>query len=350
MIVYVLLVFLLIIFYNLKNNKKTEILFSIVLVILAAFRSANTGADTLSFIEDYNSIMTSSWRYVTERYNGYWGYYYLCKLVSYSGCDVWLWFGIVESFFLISIIKLINRFSVDGIYSLMIFLCNGLYVQSFNAQKQILAISFMLFAFVAFANKRFVLAGLLSLYAFVCHPTSAVFLPAFFMYYFRESKLLLPIALSFSLFLIIAGQTFLDQATLSMFVLLDNEHYEDYLVLDNTYTNTTLIFYSFSVLLPLLFTNKRLFKGPQDLEEKRKIAVLSLVFCLLCCSFQGLSAINPTLFRLAYYYSPFFMILIPNCTKLINNRGNRNLMTIIIWASYIFYFLYTNRNTLYEFQ
>ena len=195
MIVYIILLILLIIFENIKFQRgKTRLdsyfsnILWCVIVLLAAFRSLDTGPDTAQYAVDYGNLAWMSFPDVAEKFKGYLGYYYLGKLLSLLMMPREIFFGLVEGIYVYALYRLVKMYSTDRIFSILIFITNGLFTFSLAGQKQTLASGLMILAFICFSEKKYIKSILLILWAFTSHSVSLIFLIVFGYYIIRKNK------------------------------------------------------------------------------------------------------------------------------------------------------------------
>lgn len=343
---YYLLIFLvLFLYYDLTSqpNQLKERYYTLficaVLVFMAAFRSNEVGADTEGYRFFYESLSQySSVQSLIDRYTIYYfGYFGLSKLFYIAGMPVQVWFGFVEAFYLYALLKLINKFSRDKIFSILVFITIGLFSFSLAGLKQTFAMSLMMLAFIYFIDKRYSVSVLLIIITYFTHQAALIFLAAFPFYYIRKTKWFIPLIILLCGLIYAYGYLFME----TMVDVLGNEKWETYLVTESNYTYVTFIFYT--VITIIAFLN---FKN-YNLEEPDS-AKLILGLSVLGCGLQLLAGISASLFRLAYLYTPFMMILLPNSVYYAN-PSNKSTLKIILMCCIVFYFLYTNRNWPYSF-
>lgn len=344
---YYILIFLILFCYNLWYSKpkgylqdKSERHYSwficIVLVLMAAFRSDEVGADTLGYRYEYESLYDyDSFDALVDRYTIYYiGYFGVGKLFHMAGMPVQVWFGFVEAFYLYSLMRLVNKFSMDKVLSLLIFTTIGLFTFSMAGLKQTFASSLMMLAFLFFIEKKYVYTALLVFATYYTHQAALIMLGAFPIYMLRNNKWLIPVIIGICVGIYLYSFMFME----TMVSILGNEKWESYLVTDSEYSYVTFIFYTTIILVSYL--NIRGYK-----EAKPKESRLFFGLSALGCALQLLAGVSPSLFRLALLYTPFFMVLIPNCFYYSPNKISK----IFVIASVVFYFLYTGRNWPYSF-
>lgn len=347
---YYVLVILILILYNEFNNRKLSYnnerrgnlfcyLICAILVLLAAFRSDNVGTDTLGyrlsyeFLSRYDSIPSLINRYTIN----YLGYYGLSRFFYLMNMPVQVWFGFVEAIYLYALMLLVNRFSKDKIFSLLVFVTIGLYTFSMAGLKQTLAASFIYFSFILFIDKKYLLCFVFLILTYYTHQAALIFLFAFPCYLLRNSKYLVAVCF-ISCVLIYFYSTFFIGAMLDT---LGNEHFRAYDTDKSNYSYVTFIFYA--TLTLLCYLNYRDYKNDCP-GDSRFIMGMSL----LTCGLQLLAGVSPSLFRLANMYAPFMMALLPNTTYYVA-RGKRQDLKLILMGCIIFYFFYAGRNSSYTF-
>lgn len=312
--------------------------------MLAAFRSSNVGGDTASYILHYETMSAISFSQVADYQKSYLGYFYPSKIFSWIGMPCFVWFGFVEGLYVYTLNKFIKKYSQDRIYSVLVFLTNGLYAFSVAGNKQVMSMSLMLLAFLFLTEKKYIRMILAALWGAACHSAGLIFLLAFVLYYFRNIKYFIFIVLGISVTIVISSQTFLRQLLVILAAAKEDSsgHFEMYTDLDTSYTPVTLFFYIGSIIMALFFIGGYLRKFKDE-------AAFVYGMCFIACAMQSLASINPSLFRMALPFAPFFMLLLPNTAYTIKDRKKRLLFNYAIWIWHISYFLITT-NEPYEFM
>lgn len=343
---YLLLILLVLFFYfslsklpvALRAKKESTYVFIIcvVLVLLAAFRSDLVGGDTAGYRYDYVSMGGyHSLDGLIERYSlFYMGYFVPSKIFHMMGLPVQVWFGFVVAFYLYSIIRLLNKFSKDKVFSLFVFITIGLWFFSMAGLKQTFAMSIMMLAFVLFIEKKYWWTVLLIILTYYTHQAALIGLAVFPLYYLRNNRLLIPLSLLICGLIYAFNFVFME----TMVQIIGNEKWEDYLVKDSDYSYVSLIYYL--LITSIGFLNYKNYKNAEP-EHAKMFLCLSIIGCGL----QFLASISPSLFRLSYLYTPFLMILLPNVVYYSKNKS----VQYILIGSMTFYFLYVNRNFPYSF-
>ena len=325
-----------------RNYSKIEMLFCcfayVGLIALAAFRAPSVGTDTLSYISDYKDIYTYTWLDIIERYRGYELFYFICKLFSLLGLPIFMWFAFIEIIYVSAIARLIHKDSTDKIYSIILFITIGLYMFSLAGLKQTMAMGLVLHAFMEMRSKRYVTTVLLFILAFFAHPTAIIFLPAFLLYHGRNIRNYNVVVICLILLLVFGSKYML----VSFSNMIRLEHFERYLSVEKTYSIWTLLFYILMIIASLPFINNYSKNALYQNEHKFEFSCL-----IIACSLQYLASLSPSLFRLALYYTPFFLVYMPNVFNT-HSDVTRKVVKLVLILAVILFFAYTNRNFVYS--
>ena len=312
-----------------------------VVILLAALRGTRIGglgADDISYIDDYNNIGNFTFAQIYDYWQDYFGYYAISKCFYHLGFSARVWFAVLELFYLFAIYRLIEKYSKDKILSLFVFICIGLMGSSFTHLKQTLSASFAIRSFLSFTEKKYIRTILLMAAAFITHAASLIVFLLFVLYFLRKNKF-------FLFFVVVVVVVIFTQRELLLKTAVSfakQDHYELYLESNNTYSYITFIYYVV-LLLACLIGAKSYFVSNRE-ESKFLCGV-----CIVACSCQLFAAFNPSLFRLANYFTPFFMLLIPNVASSYP-EGKRQIYSVVFVCMMLFYYLYATRNNPYVFM
>lgn len=321
-----------------RINLRLTIVICAILVAMAALRAPSVGTDTASYIFDYRTMDYYTFSGLSERYEDYLGFYYLCKCFSLVSAPLWLWFGFVELVYLVAIYLFIKRFSQNPLLSILMFITTGLFLFSMAGMKQVLAMGVMIYSYLFFIDKKYKLSVLLCIYAYTCHPTSLVMIAAFILHAIRKSRYFNLIIVIAVLMTVFSGEWLLT----SMVSTLGNEHFEAYLKFDSTYTASTLIYYL--VLLGISLFGFNHFK-----QEDPSLAKITIGCSVVACCFHALSLVSANAFRLAFIFTPFLLILLPDSLSSIKKQSFRKNLSFLAIICLILFFFYSNRNEIYKF-
>lgn len=339
----ILLLFYLILANQKKGSRAREQLESLFcnlafvgIVFLAAFRGESVGADTGGYMFQYSQMRFYTFDGVLDRYKGYEFFYLVTKLFSLMNMPTWVWLGFIEFFYVTAIRRLIYNFSCDKLYSIMIFVSIGLFGFSLAGLKQTFAMALMLHAFLFFVEKKYLWSVLFIALTYYTHPVALVFVFGFLLYLLRNKRYYFIVLISIIIIIVFGAM-----ATMNFLVeLLEQDHFTGYIKEDSIYTASTLAFYLL-LLIPSILFCKQYYK-------ERVEAKVFLGFLMIACALQYLSSFSENLFRLAYLYTPFYLVFIPNVFDKDNAQLSRSTKTIVLFGA-IFFWLYSSKNFHYSF-
>ncbi len=185
-----LILFLGILYQSKYINKKIFIFLSFtIMALVLGLRGIDVGEDTNHYIDIFNYARDISWKTVFTSgadtiYNTIWGvnlsvetgYIVLNKFVGIFTSNG-QWFILISAILTCILIgKFIYDNSDNAFFATYIFMCEGLYMQSFNLLRQMLAIAVALQAYKFIRKERYKKAVVIILIAFFIHKTSALFL------------------------------------------------------------------------------------------------------------------------------------------------------------------------------
>lgn len=321
---------------RIKDNS-LELLFTFViyaiLIFLAAFRSENVGTDTIGYSQDYYQVQFVSFKDIPYQYQGYEGYYYTSKIfATVLNAPLWVWFAFVEFVFISAIARLINRFSKDKLYSILILVTSGLYMFSLAGLKQTLAMAVFIHAYMGLVDKQYIRFMLLNVLVYLIHPVVIIGNIVSILYVIRNSKYFY-----ICLFIIAALLCFGTMTFMTYLVKLSgNEHFEIYLIQDSSYSKATLYLYIFVLGCTLPFV-KKLLKDNVDFK-------VLFAGSMLVCLFQYTASFSTSLFRLAFCFLPFFISFVPNVFAKKYRKSLSITLSIAVMLGLVFFCLYANRN------
>lgn len=156
MIIYLILLVVIFIIFNISKNKNKAFLISFVLItLIAALRKYTVGADTLQFYRDFSNIVKDlSWNYNNFRYEP--GFYYLCKILGLISGDAQILIIVTSIFINFSVFKFIKKNSSDLFLSTILYIITLAFFSNMNIMRQALALAILLFAFEFLKEKKYV--------------------------------------------------------------------------------------------------------------------------------------------------------------------------------------------------
>lgn len=312
-------------YFILRNVKLTYIVIICGIIILKTFVDINSLPDLENYYSGYLEICKLDFLRVP------FGRIYTLKCPEIGFRYILKIAGCLGSFryalLFIAVIFAISRINITRLYSpyiylsILIFVCGMM--QSNFVLRQHLAISLTLFSYPYIINRNFKGFIILEILAFFCHQTALIFLPIYFLYGVRNSKLLWGFYILLTIVL------------LGFFNLIINKFaiglvgYESYF---NSYKSnlTGLLLSIFYLGTFLLFLRKDAMK---DGINRLILSMLLTMFCIYLTGFT-FTGIN----RLLMYFSSCLFICIP----LILNSIMENIVRYIIALAYLVIIIYSS--------
>lgn len=342
-VAYSLIIILMGLFTNMKNNKSRIIylvLSGIILIIISGLRSYYLGSgDTSRYAVMFENIYGNSSQQILNAELKDPGYHifssYVGNIIGDNFQALLIVFGAI---FMFSYSYLTYLKSPNLLISFIILFSFGFFYFSMHGVRQGLAMSFIMLSYIPLRNNKIILFILLVLISSLFHKTALIFLIAYPFCKIGFKKYSWILYLGLIVLLIFFGQEMVQLFTEE---LADyDERFQLYLD-DNATLNFSGLIQLGLILLMILFNIKRF------LEKDKEASILISLLCLAIV-FQGLAIYLAEMFRLAMYFSLFLVILVPRLLQTYP-QSNKKLITISVCVLLMVYF-YSNKNFLdYDF-
>lgn len=212
LLILILILGLLAIDKNYRTKPKVFLFLSFTLMILVVgLRGSTVGEDTKSYMNMFRVIQNTNWHDLFNNGISFawtqWGesveilFAILNKVISLFTDEA------QYSLFIVALISfvLIARFIYINMpehyfFGTIIVLCNGVFMSSFNASRQILALSIVINAYQLFEEKKYIRIGIIFLIGFLMHNSSVLLLPLFILSRTENRKKAVTITAIFALF------------------------------------------------------------------------------------------------------------------------------------------------------
>ncbi|MCF0075129.1 EpsG family protein [Dyadobacter sp. CY261] len=302
-----------------------------MLFLLSAIRSPKVGTDTSMYVNIFKSV-EAYFRDIEP------GYSVLMSVTRSIENDSQFFLFITSCFIFFPVYFFIIKKSQYPLYSLLLFVLLFYYYFSLSGLRQAIATSILLLSYVSLTERKYILWGSLVLGAASFHTTAIMFLPISFLlnrYPIQRSSAIVILLLSFALgwgglIDIRKFVTILDSTGLNLGLYIDLSKYytyAEYSFGENVNTTNAKIFNmvpnTMVCILLIYFSDKKL-ANP-------------LSFFLMGTVITNLFVDIPIAFRIAYYFTIFQIVAIPN--TLIKSRYHiivRSALTVIWAAIFVF--------------
>lgn len=230
-------------------------------------------------------------------------------------------------------IKLIKRFSVDPVFSLMVFFSVGTYVLYMAAVKQCFAIAILLYALPYALDKKYIRFVLLVLFAVMFHTHAFIFLAVPFFFGRPWGKLTWCLLLAVLVAIATYNRTF---SALMEFALSIGVNIADIEVFDGHSINPLrILVYSIPAIMSFFFRDRLYYNSTR---AENLFANLSIVaaFILSIGLIQGANLFA----RMAAYYEIALSLSFPWMINKVFDRPSAKLIKTVAYPMFFVYFLY----------
>ena len=300
-----LIVFLALLMHGSKErNWKYVFLSCLIMFCLLGLRDVTKiGNDSrTSYLSTYRSMANRNLPDILQNYDfqNNSAFYILMKLVhTWTGGDYQAFVAIISAFMMIAFANFIYRYSPNPLQSFCYYWGLLLFLFMFSAQKQAIAMSFLLLAFDAVVERKPLRFLLLVFLAVQFHYPSLVFLPAYWLFNLKPGKYLL----FFYFLAIVLTYIFRDQIlTFMMNGYQEDSESQQYSLAGETFLRTKSL-----IMLVIVLTGLMLRKP----STEDKLYLVLMEFVAIAVLFQTFCAYSNIFERLADYYFQFSVVLIP---------------------------------------
>lgn len=230
-------------------------------------------------------------------------------------------------------VKLIKRFSVDPVFSLVVFFSIGTFIMYMAAMKQCFAIAILLFALPYAIDRKYVRYCLLVLFAVLFHTHAFIFLAVPLLFRKPWGKLTWLVFLAAIAAMATYNVTF---GHLMDFALSIGVNVADFELFDgHSIHPVRVMVYAIPAVFSFVF-QRRLYAD--STREENLFANMSIVtvFILMIGLVQGANLFA----RMAAYYEIALCISFPWMIQKVFNKESSRLLTVIAIICFFGYFLY----------
>lgn len=322
------------------NNKRYSINIDLVQIIpmiplsLIAGIRYDVGRDYMyTYVPVFNKVLSGE---MSEAWGDI-GYTYLNLLVTFFTDDYAGIFILTSCLFIFFTFKAIYEESDNIPLSIFLLVCMGYYFCFMNGVRQMLATSILIFSIRYIRKRKKVSFIICVLLASLIHLSALIFIPIYYIYDLKLSKMKIMIA-------VLAAFILSNLLGKIVTVIIGFTKYNWYL--DSTYkaerSGVIMILINVAILIFAMFLNN---------NKKNDIYIK-----LQCLSVISTSLIGkiPVANRLQWIFGLSGIILVPNIIKCQKDKKTRMFILISIVCLYTVYFIYTigvkNSNSVLPYQ
>lgn len=323
-----------------KNYKKISFYsVTIILIIIVGFRNINVGmGDTANlYIPEFKRIINYNYKFIIENYKDP-AFYMISKILLDIFKNIRVLLIIYSSIYIIPVMYLIYKKSPYPILSILMFISLNFFGTAFSGIRHCCACGIIILSFFYLEKrnlKKFIISIII---ASLFHITSIIFIIAYPMYNILSKsnkktyiKLLI---LTIIIFLLnkIYGKYIIANVLNIIINNFNLSRFEIYAQNNFSSLNNNLFYMNFIMFALVIF-----FKNKNVNNLKLSLYLTVQIIGLILLSFTTSLG---ELYRLAYYFIQFSIILVPNYITFLNNKSTNKIIRISISIILIIYFLF----------
>lgn len=283
-----------------KDKRQNVIeFFLIILFLLLALRHSTIGNDTLTYLNEFDSISWMSWEQIMKLE---WeiGFVTISKLISIFVAERQLYLMILSLLIVAPILYVYSKNSEYPVLIIAIFLILPTFTMMFSGLRQAIAISIGLMVFESTKRRRLILSLLLVFLAMTFHKSAFMLFLVYPVYHMRIGKKTIPIIVGVFLTVFFFNK--------QIFAFFENMVYGMYETTSTEETGayTMLILFALFAIFSFLIPK-------EDMLGVEGVGLRNLL--VLACLFQCFVPLHNLAMRVNYYFIIFIPILMPKVIK-----------------------------------
>lgn len=325
---------------NFMRNRNLFLFFSFfVFFMLSAFRSVDVGVDTKTYEKHYNIILNTSISDICANYDFNsmeLGYNLLCKLSSYIVPNYYFWQLIVSALFCFGMYKFIKNNGENYYMAFSVFLGSGLFLNSLNISRQMLAVMFAVNAW-SYMKRRENLASIICiLLASLFHISALIFGLAYIIWMLRKVRLVYYIIPIVSILTVFNYEWIIELGRIVF------PQFNSYYFNVKPIQEAGMIWCVWLIIILISFIV--LFKKNLNSEAKL-IGIFALIY--VSCNLVGLQF--NYFERIGLYFLPFVILLFDEFLRVLANKY-RFVYVIGVSTCYLILFLISSQSMQYAYN
>lgn len=357
--IYFILVLLIIVFiylYDYKGSHKGRLasynLLMLVFILLVGLRY-RIGSDTIAYEQSFNlipKIGKLTFHYITEISDYEAGYTVLMSLSKTLFGDFWCFLLIQSIIVNISLFTFFKNNSANPFTSILLYFVVLYYFINCEAARQGIALAIIIYAWKNFTSNNLKLFLIQVLFASLFHSTALIFLLFPLLSVFKLWDRLRPNILNFSILLsIIISSYFLQQyisQLLMQYTMVGDiggriyAYYADADELSKVSVLTQVLYCLFYIIVPF-YCLRRIRNNYKNYENLASVIML--------CSLINVASVIPMVYRLTYYFFPFYFILLSETLFCSTDKYKfKKNVNVVVLCSLILFTYYKIQPYFYE--
>ena len=320
----------------LKHTKQIFLIGSFLVLSLIVFNRGDFSTDYHSYEYMFYESSMNSIKYIVRKNE--WGFYLILKLLSFFTKDYQIAIGIIGLLTLIIYYSVFKKFSSGIFITIILFLVFDNYIISFNLIRNILSVAIFLYGSRYIWENNIKQYFLFIIIASVIHRSAIILFPMFWILRINfKNKNSILISLLFFIVIIL-------MASSKNFVLF----FQSLLGYNYSLNSYGIDGGDFGPFIKTLFLFIILLINYRYIDYKNIKERVWTNGCLINLLLQGLSMNMFMIQRIGFYFSGFYLLLIPLIVSKMNNKKKLVFYSILILFSFLYALLF--RNTVFYFK
>lgn len=308
-----------------KRKKLFFLISSILLIAILGFRGKYVGEDTITYIKIANSVEWLSWKEILSQFprssygrivyadGSYYtetmetGYLILNKIVMQIFHNPLYVQLLVATIICIGFMKFIYDNSENVFLSVWVFLCESLYISSFNGQRQLLAMAISIQAYTYVKNEKYMKACIYILIGALFHASALIYFLLLLISMIKKYKTGIKVSI------VAMGVATVSLSAIAQIVSYIFPRYASYF--HNSYwrgsVGGTVLVWAIEIFIFIVIYRSEI----SNYQDYVCLAILPLYLGMEIIGIQ-LTAIG----RVALYFRAFMILLFPGFLKYLKNR------------------------------
>jgi len=157
-------------------------------VLISTLRAYSVGIDAVIYFDNFQQLKAKSFSSLFVNMQFEFGYTFLCFILAKIGCAFRFVLFLASLFISFCFYKFICKFSTNNFMSFILYVCLGLFAQSLNIIRQLIALGFVLLSITYLFDKKIIKSIVLTLCASMFHITAILTLIFILIKYLKPTK------------------------------------------------------------------------------------------------------------------------------------------------------------------
>lgn len=330
--------FIIVLALIMKTYRKGLIIFGLlsigVMWLMIGLRSVSIGYDTIDYVQSFLGSTTLRLEGTTEPL-----YVIATYAIRQMTDSVGAYFLIMEAVLCISLFLLIKGFlnnTIEALIAISLFFLLGIYAFSVAGLRQTIAIGFIVLAFLAAEQKKWIFYVLYITIAYGFHNSSIIMAPMFLLRKKNMSRVAIPLVIG----MLLLAQIMPDNIISFLYSeeTIISERFGQYGTVYESSQNYSGFFLQLILVVIAYIRRDRINLPPETKNFYFNMAYFGL-------GFQSMTIVIAEFFRISFYFCIFDIIIVPLALSTFT-RNKNTVYTVFMIGCLVYIFLLAKSNVL----